>query len=67
MNDRPDGKPTLWTATNDQGKPMEFEVITERGTRVVVILQPGAHLQLITSNKEDVNILYREITGNASH
>lgn len=58
---------TLYTVTNDQDRPMEYWVITERGTRVMVILQPGAYLQLITSNKEDANILSREMTGISAH
>ncbi|MDT4843332.1 hypothetical protein FQZ97_772620 [compost metagenome] len=62
--DQPDGKGTLWTATNNAPEPVEVEVRTERGTRVLVVLQPGAHLQLITSNQEDANILTREIKGN---
>ncbi|MCY1445540.1 hypothetical protein D9M71_620570 [compost metagenome] len=58
---------TLYTVTNDQDRPLEYWVITEQGTRVMVILQPGAYLQLITSNKEDANILSREITGISAH
>lgn len=65
MEDRPDGKPTLWTLTNDQGRAQEYEVITERGTRIIVTLEPGQYLQLITRNKEDANILCREVTGKA--
>jgi hypothetical protein len=59
--------PMLWTLTNREDRPMECEVRTERGTRVLVVLQPGAHLQVITNIKEDVNVLHREITGNACH
>lgn len=67
LADRPDGNPTLWTATNNEDRPMEFEVATEKGTRVITLVPPGGFIQVITSSKEDANIKYREITGKGAH
>ncbi|MFV3415639.1 hypothetical protein ACNFH8_25570 [Pseudomonas sp. NY15436] len=65
--DRPDGTATLWTATNNKDRSIECEVITERNTRVIAILPPGGFIQIITSNKEDANVICREITGKGAH
>lgn len=67
LTSRDTGKSTIWTATNLEDHPMEFEVSTTNGTRVITIVQPGGFLQVITTIKEDANIICREITGKGAH
>lgn len=51
----------IWTATNNNPGPLEIEVRVASGTRVISVVPPGGFMRIVAHDKDDVNMLYREV------
>lgn len=51
----------IWTATNTNPGPIEIEFRMASGSRVLAVVRPGDFIRLIAHDKDDVNMLYREV------